>query len=308
MVKSGRTPEIGRTPWSPVRLGDEVELLRIAEVAPRVLRRPERLEFHLLALYLEGRTHQEVDFERHACAPGTLVHVAPGQANHFALRGAVDGWLLLFLPTILPAGGGRGKDPWHARFFDEVGWPTSLRLGRAESLAASRVLERLGAPLRSVEAGPLRTPLVQHALGAALLELAVHAGLPVAAAIRDEGRRLRARRFHDAVERSFRVTRSTLEYARALGCTPKMLDRVARETYGTSAKRYIDARVLLEARRLLAHGDGSIMEVAHELGFDEPSNFVKFMKARTGQTPGTFRAQRRALETPERAPPPRSSS
>lgn len=295
MMKSGQAREIERTRWSPVRPGEEVEVLRIADVARRVLGRQERLDFHLLALYRSGTTHQEIDFARHACRPGTLVHVAPGQANHFALRGAVDGWLLLFLPTMLPAGRGRGTDPWHARFFEEVGWPTSLRLRQAESGAASRAIERLRATLASTAIGPLRAPLVQHALGAALLELAAHAGLPVAVTARDEGRRRRARRFEEAVERSFRVTRSTLEYARALGCTPKMLDRVAREAYGTSAKRTIDARVLLEARRLLAHGDAAIADIAEELGF-EPTNFVKFMKARTGQTPGAFRAARRALD------------
>lgn len=58
---------------------------------------------------------------------------------------------------------------------------------------------------------------------------------------------------------------------------------------GNGAKEFIDARVVLEAKRLLAHGDPTVMECAHRLGFHDAANFRKFFEQRAGLTPGAFR-------------------
>jgi AraC-like DNA-binding protein len=56
------------------------------------------------------------------------------------------------------------------------------------------------------------------------------------------------------------------------------------------AKEFIDRRVVLEAKRLLAHGNQSAARVAAQLGFSSATNFSKFFHQRTGQSPIAFRA------------------
>jgi AraC-like DNA-binding protein len=58
---------------------------------------------------------------------------------------------------------------------------------------------------------------------------------------------------------------------------------------GKSTKRIIDDRVVLEHKRLLAHTDISVKELAERSGFDEPTNLVKFFRHHTGTTPQAFR-------------------
>ena len=58
---------------------------------------------------------------------------------------------------------------------------------------------------------------------------------------------------------------------------------------GHTAKHLIDARVALEAKRLLAHTDLPVAAIGRRLGFTEPSNFGKFYARATEQTPGAFR-------------------
>ena len=53
----------------------------------------------------------------------------------------------------------------------------------------------------------------------------------------------------------------------------------------------INARLLLEARRLLRYTDLSSKEVAFRLGFDDPSYFVKFFKREAGMLPLELREQ-----------------
>jgi AraC-like DNA-binding protein len=58
-----------------------------------------------------------------------------------------------------------------------------------------------------------------------------------------------------------------------------------------SAKAFLTQRIVLEARRLLVHSTAAVGTISDELGFDEPTNFVKFFRRETGVTPGVFRAE-----------------
>jgi AraC-like DNA-binding protein len=61
----------------------------------------------------------------------------------------------------------------------------------------------------------------------------------------------------------------------------------------TCSRQFIDDRVVLEAKRLLAHTGVTVTECARRAGFDDPANFSKFFRARTGLTPGAFAARAR---------------
>ncbi|MEV7027381.1 helix-turn-helix domain-containing protein, partial [Kitasatospora sp. NPDC093558] len=54
-----------------------------------------------------------------------------------------------------------------------------------------------------------------------------------------------------------------------------------------------DARVALQAQRLLAHTDLPVAAIGRSLGFGEPTNFGKFFTRETGHTPGGFRRAQR---------------
>ncbi|WP_372487578.1 helix-turn-helix transcriptional regulator [Streptomyces lomondensis] len=83
------------------------------------------------------------------------------------------------------------------------------------------------------------------------------------------------------------------DYARALGYSARTLSRAALSAAGVSAKEYIDRRVILEAKRLLAHGDQPASRIATHLGFSSATNFSKFFQQRTGQSPIAFRTMAR---------------
>ena len=57
----------------------------------------------------------------------------------------------------------------------------------------------------------------------------------------------------------------------------------------TSAKELIDERVVLEAKRMLVHTSNSIKEIGFDLGFDEPTNFIKYFRKHEEKTPIEFR-------------------
>ena len=104
----------------------------------------------------------------------------------------------------------------------------------------------------------------------------------------------RYRDFRTTVEREFRRWHVVGPYAQHLGYSPKSLDRSCRAAAALSAKRVIVERIILEAKRILAHSQLPIASISHQLGFDEPTNFVKYFKRETGATPDRLRAHLRS--------------
>jgi AraC-like DNA-binding protein len=82
-------------------------------------------------------------------------------------------------------------------------------------------------------------------------------------------------------------------YARQLGFSPRTLSRATHQAVGRSAKQFIDDRVVLEAKRLLAHTEITVAECARKTGFDDPANFSKFFRDRALIAPGEFAARAR---------------
>jgi AraC-like DNA-binding protein len=96
-------------------------------------------------------------------------------------------------------------------------------------------------------------------------------------------------RFRDAVEKDFTRTRRVEDYAETLGYSARTLARATLAAAGLGAKEFIDRRVVLEAKRLLAHSDQSAARIADRLGFSSATHFSKYFHQRTGQTPIAFR-------------------
>ncbi len=158
------------------------------------------------------------------------------------------------------------------------------------------LLERLRR-VSEQEAHEERRPLLRHLLHALLLILrrrARSSTRPCPPSTRAVFTLLR-----NEVDQRFATTRRVEDYERIIGYSSKTLSRAARAATGLNAKEYIDQRVLLEGRRLLAHTRLSAGEVAQQLGFSELTNFIKFFRRNGGESPSEFR-RRESFVEPDR--------
>ncbi|NIJ45458.1 AraC-like DNA-binding protein [Wenyingzhuangia heitensis] len=97
--------------------------------------------------------------------------------------------------------------------------------------------------------------------------------------------------FRDLVDQYFISHKQVSFYCDQMHVTPKRLNLATSNVFGKTPKEFINDRVLLEAKRLLAHTNDSVKEIGFSLGFEEPTNFVKYFKKRTLKTPIEFREQ-----------------
>lgn len=97
--------------------------------------------------------------------------------------------------------------------------------------------------------------------------------------------------FKEMLERDFQKEKSVKRYSSELNISDKQLHKATTTLLEKTPKQIIDERILLEAKRLLVHSSQSIKEIAYELGYEEPTNFIKYFRKHTSNTPAEFREQ-----------------
>lgn len=97
--------------------------------------------------------------------------------------------------------------------------------------------------------------------------------------------------FRTMLEEKFAFQHLVKEYAADLAVSEKTLNETVKKTFGKTASEMIHERIILEAKRLLTHGDISVKEIAYALNFDDPAHFSKFFKTNAGIAPVNFKKQ-----------------
>jgi len=97
------------------------------------------------------------------------------------------------------------------------------------------------------------------------------------------------REYNLLVEKNFKKIHQVQEYASMLFKSPKTLSNLFSKYKTKSPLQIIQARILLEAKRLLQYTDMTSKEIAYDLGFEDPGNFSRFFKKQTSMTPSDFK-------------------
>lgn len=280
MIEFGQAPPpILPVPYrnsSGAPLGVEiVPLSRLRRVAGGThLLRPQRMEFMLLLLFEAGIGRHTIDFVGHPACPGVVLAVQPGQVQQFHLDPAMDGRIVAIDPAFLAAGPIAG-DLAVATAVPPPVWEECRTIAAHIADDSAAYAEQ-----------PLASGLLRHRVETLLHLLALHAPAPPPAAGSHPALLAEFRRL---IDRHHAQRRTVAWYAGRLGYAERTLARACLAGAGQSPKQMIDARLMLEAKRLLAHTADSVADIADALGFSEPTNFVRHFRAAVRRTPAAFR-------------------
>lgn len=101
--------------------------------------------------------------------------------------------------------------------------------------------------------------------------------------------RLRIQQLIILIEQHYTVQKDTAFYAERLNVSAHHLNDIIRISRGTTVKKMMSQRLLLEAKRELSFGALTVKEVAFKLGFNDASYFSRFFKKHTGYNPEQFK-------------------
>ncbi|MGW7263916.1 AraC family transcriptional regulator [Streptomyces sp. NPDC054842] len=251
------------------------------------LDRVHRIDFHVVMLFHEGPVRHMIDFAEYEAAAGELLWIRPGQVHRFSRTNGYRGTALTMQPGFLP------RATVEATGLYRYDQPPLLRPDAAQLAGLRHSLDQLEREYVDTATLPLslHTSVLRHSLTAFLLRLAHLAASSAEAA--QERSDTTFTRFRDAVEKGFATNHSVSAYADELGYSRRTLVRAVRAATGETPKGFIDKRVTLEAKRLLAHTEMPIGRVGAAVGFPDAANFSKFFQQHTELTPAQFRLELR---------------
>ncbi|MFF9020356.1 AraC family transcriptional regulator [Streptomyces eurythermus] len=271
----------------PVGAAYGVEVLSFAALretdTERRRTRLQRPDFHVLALITGGSGAHEADFRHHELREGSVVWIRPGTVHRWSDVERLEGPLILFQPGFLP-------DP--ALEARETTSPTCWRLPPEILRLAVPAAGHLGDEYRAAVRRPrlASSAVLSHLLAALLLRVLPGTSAPPAPGA-PVSRHLEVFHAYRAeVEEHFPHRHRVADYARALGYDVRTLTRATRAATGHGAKAFLDQRILLEAKRLLAHSGLPAGTCAHRLGFPDAGNFTTFFRRQTGLAPTAWAA------------------
>lgn len=96
-------------------------------------------------------------------------------------------------------------------------------------------------------------------------------------------------KYKNALSEFIYTKKTVSEYADYLSVTPNHLLKCVKNTTGKTAHELLDEMRILESKVLLKQTDKSISEIADAIGKEDPSDFSRFFKLKTGQTPNQYR-------------------
>lgn len=83
--------------------------------------------------------------------------------------------------------------------------------------------------------------------------------------------------------------------AQQLGINTTALYNIVTRYAGVSPKVFMNNRLILEAQRKLYYAEGSVKEIAFDLGFNDPDYFSRLFRKVTGKTVSAFAAEMKDL-------------
>lgn len=270
---------------------DTLEELRIRRSGEE-LNNPHRVEFYALILVTEGSGFHYIDNKLYHCRPGTLFVLSPHQVHYFDSKFSWGGYVISFQDAeIFP--------------IDNLDMNQTLTKAIRSLDVITEVLDLVGSEFRmlheeylsnsDIVSGRLQRNLLQNILYKVFFRTTYNKQ-----SISKNKDLEEYQRFNDAVERYFHERHNVSDYVDELRTSVKRINTCCKKVKAVSAKKIIDSRILLEAKRMLGYTTTPISEIAIDLGFNEPTNLAKFFRRHTNISPTEFRSMSKFFSESER--------
>jgi AraC-like DNA-binding protein len=252
---------------------------------------PHRHNYYEVFYFVQGGGTHDIDFRSYPIRDHSMHFVTPGQVHHVKRNPESHGYIILFtvefytlglqnrdVLTEIPFLNHGASSPVLHPTPDEHQGLLATVLNMGEEFEASRPhKEDL---LRSY----LSILLVQSRRLFEKMNLIPEEGRPEHELIN----RLRV-----LIERNFTTSHAPSTYAEMLCVSQNHLNSTVRKMLGRTIGDLVHERIVLEAKRLLAHTELSVKEISFQLNYDDPSYFTRFFRRHAEISPNEFRESMR---------------
>jgi AraC family transcriptional activator of pobA len=252
--------------------------------------RPHRHDFYQIFWMKKGAPSFNLDFYHFPIEPHALVFVLPGAVHTFGARNSAEGFVLSFQEDFLESEGHSVDLFAECPALDPAQIHTVLPVPESSveivHACCTRIFEEFNAKREGYRAAT-----------AALLRLLF---VEIRRCLSDQPTpspfhkysSLTARFLRTLSARPYQLTTAS-QVAKLLGVSRSWLNQLVRQETEKNLTDHLRGRLILESKRLLAHSDLNVSEIAYQLGFEDPSYFTRLFRQVEGLSPREFREEYR---------------
>ncbi|SHF42973.1 helix-turn-helix domain-containing protein [Pedobacter caeni] len=236
--------------------------------------------FYILALE-KGAGFHDIDFNPYTISDHSVFFMRPGQVHKIGLKEGSKGYLISFRDEFyFPQDKTSGQLLRKASHFNHYQFPADS-FQKLYGVLNDIFLEHSDKKERYQEA--IKANLELFFIG--LLRQqdnrpAAHANLYMQEQLE---------KFLELLEIHVFSHKQVSEYAEMLNLSTYQLNAIAKTTLGKTCLVLINEYLILESKRYLLATSGQVNQIAHHLGYEDVSYFIRFFKKHTGSSPEEFR-------------------
>ncbi len=248
---------------------------------------PHKHNFYLSVCFTHGHGIHEVDFKSYPIRPGALFFLHPGQTHSWELSDDIEGYIFFHSREFYDSQFAR-KSITDFPIFHSLRFPPFLQLNvqqTEKTVDTFRVLLSEH-PIPSISKAEKVCSLID-VFYIEISEQLTHS--PSDKTGLSPSYLSKLNQLERFIDTDFKLEKLPNVYAQKMNMTSKHLNRICKNAVGKTTSQLINARVLLEAKRMLVHPDSELTPTAFELGFKDYPYFSRWFKTQTGKTPSQFK-------------------
>ncbi|WP_159023709.1 helix-turn-helix domain-containing protein [Formosa sp. L2A11] len=268
----------------------DIEFLRLSELFMRMendpdhnIQEPHRITFFALLVVTEGKGEHQVDLKEYKVSTGSVIKIAKGQVHAFTDYKNYNGYLIVFTENFVLKYFSKSSIDFISHLYNYHISKPLVEAYDYNRFFLKHIIEEF-----QKEDTYAQKEIIAKILELYLLRLERLSHYDLLEHFNKKHQMLFIN-FKNRVESHYVKTRNVKDYAEMLCVSTKFLNQVVKAFTLNTAKHFIDEFVILETKRAMVSSNYSLKEIGHAVGFDEITNFTKFFKKHTSETPKQFK-------------------
>lgn len=274
--------------------GLEFEILPLQELYQRdenllghSMAHAHRVNFSLIIFIAKGKGNHFIDFKKYPFQKGSIIFIAKEQVQSFEIKSNIEGFIILFTENFIWNTVDYSKSLNYSMLYNYHSNSPILNPKDMSDEGFFTTFEEINREYYFPDSFA-KEEIISSLMNFLFLK-----------AERIFQKNLNSKRekklakpfntFRNLLIKNYQNTRNASDYAQMMNISYKHLNDICKAVLGQTAKEFIDKYLILETKRHLASSNISIKELTFQMGFDEPTNFIKFFKKHTHQTPSQFK-------------------
>ena len=250
---------------------------------------PHRLEFYQVLWFKKGTSKHWVDFNALDIEPNTLLFLNKNSVQRFDKKGYPKGKAILFTDNFFCKTKTDTAYLKSSILFNDLFSIPKFKV-ESESFNLQKTLNLILAEFEQPK-DDYQADILRNHLKNFLLHSERERKNKDFIEIKKDNKLHLVMQFKELLESNFIQHKNVTFYCEQMHITPKKLNSATTNVLEKPPKSIIIERILLEAKRMLVHTVKNTKEISFLLGFEEPTNFIKFFRKHLKTTPLSFREQ-----------------